>query len=85
MLVKFYQSLPQNPKILKILKILIQTFSMPMLVKFYPENPENPENPDSDKLELKCVTSVIKNKFPISKGLFGTLQVPRYAILCNLI
>ncbi len=35
---------------------------MPMLVKFYqshPENPENPENPDSDKLELKCVTSVI--------------------------
>ncbi len=37
---------------------------MPMLVKFYqshPENPENPfhpENPDSDKLELKCVTSV---------------------------
>jgi len=37
------------------------SFSMPMLVKFYqsnPENPENPENPDSDKLELKCVTSV---------------------------
>jgi hypothetical protein len=33
---------------------------MPMLVKFYPENPENPENPNSDKLELKCVTSVIK-------------------------
>ncbi len=55
MLVKF---------ILKILKILIQTFShfaIPMLVKFYrsnPENPENPENPDSDKLEFKCVTSV---------------------------
>ncbi len=44
---------------LKILKIMIQTFSvfspfdMQMLVKFYqshPENPENPENPDSDKL-----------------------------------
>ncbi len=38
---------------------------MPMLVKFYqsnPENPENPENPDSDKLELKCVTSVILAK-----------------------
>ncbi len=36
--------------------------SMPMLVKFYqslPENPFHPENPDSDKLELKCVTSVI--------------------------
>ncbi len=34
-------------------------YAMPMLVKFYshPENPENPENPDSDKLELKCVTS----------------------------
>ncbi len=25
-----------------------------------PENPENSENPDSDKLELKCVTSVDK-------------------------
>ncbi len=41
---------------------------MPMLVKFsksHPENPENPfhpENPDSDKLQLKCVTSVIKKK-----------------------
>ncbi len=23
-----------------------------------PENPENSENPDSDKLELKCITSV---------------------------
>ncbi len=36
---------------------------MPMLVKFYqrhPENPENPFHPDSDKLELKCVTSIIK-------------------------
>jgi hypothetical protein len=37
---------------------------MPMLVKLYqshPENPFHPENPDSDKLELKCVTSVKKN------------------------
>jgi hypothetical protein len=36
---------------------------MAMLVKFYqshPENPFHPENHDSDKLELKCITSEIK-------------------------
>ncbi len=39
---------------------------MSMLVKFYqshPENTENTENPDSNKLELKCVTSVINLVF----------------------
>ncbi len=40
---------------------------MPMLVnqlyQSHPENPFHPENPDSDKLELKCVTSVTKNGF----------------------
>jgi hypothetical protein len=43
---------------------------MPILVKFYshPENPENPFHPDSDKLELKCVTSVIKKTY--QKGVF---------------
>ncbi len=36
---------------------------MSMLVKFYQSHLENPENPpDSDKWELKCVTSVNKLK-----------------------
>ncbi len=45
---------------------------MPMLVKFYQSYPENPENPDSNKLELKCVTSVNKTKKNIS--FFGKFQ-----------
>ncbi len=30
-----------------------------------PFHPENPENPDSDKLKLKCVTSVTNHILPM--------------------
>ncbi len=44
---------------------------MPMLVKFYQSHPENPFHPDSNKLELKCVTSVNKKKIQVKSKKIG--------------
>ncbi len=68
---------------------IFSSFSMPMLVKFYqshPENHENPFHPDSDKWELKCVTSVRNLKLEIFKliaSLFGVLQSPHATYYFN--
>ncbi len=58
------QDFPDFPDFQDVLRILIQTnfTNIGMEKCKNPENPENPENPDSDKLEFKCVTSVIKEK-----------------------